>query len=1174
MKIIQLKLLAFGPFTDVTLELGEGQKGLHVIYGPNEAGKSSALRALRQMLYGIPARSSDDFVHPYAKMRIGGTIRKSDGTVLEFIRRKGNVNTLRTPDDLAIVDESHLRMFLGGVDADLFATMFGIDHADLERGGKEIIQGGGDIGQILFAAGSGVSELRRVQDELQIEGEDLFKPTGHKPEINKAASMLREKHKALRGAQLPSQEWASHDDALSETLTQKESVERELEEKQREKNRLERINEALPTISRRKELLDELRAYADAVILPADFSERRLEALTDLRIAEQKEKEATENLEAIKRELVELVVPEQILEQADLIGEMYQDLGSHRKATKDRAGLVIQRDRLRAEASEFLKGLRDDITLDDADKLRIAKSENVRIQDLGGEYQRLITKLETAQDAIAKLSLRVDKLKGQIAALEKPRDVSDLRRAMQQTHQHGALEEQYKLECTEIRQARARVKNELNRQTLWAGTLEELQQLPIPGLESIDAFEQRLTEAEGLVSRQRSEIDDLERVVLEFDGQIEQLRLEQEVPTEEDLHEARSKRDEGWRLVRQTWGEGREAAEDVQEYVTGFPPASDLAEAYEQGTRLADELADRLRREADRVAKKATLFANRQTHENQLERLKNQLNAAEEQLTEIEDEWSALWGKIGITPRSPREMRAWAQNQGALVKEIDTLGDREAKAATIKALIEARRVELRLCLERLGEPSAETSETLADLLDRSQQMVDHIDKIHSDLERHAHDLEQRVGELQEAELEAKTLQGQLSRWRSEWEDAIEPLGLEAEARPAQANAVLQDLDELFVRQKEADGFHRRIQGIDKDAEEFTGKVQRLTERVAPDLVKLPADEAASELNARLTHARTMNTEYQSLEQRKMQEQEKLLSAKSSINEIHARLATMCEEAGCENYEELAVAEQRSTRRQEIDNKLEELEEHLRQLSAGATLEEFVQTAQTVDPDSIDPMLDRLIEEIEVLGRQRSELDQAIGSERTELSKMDGSATAAEMAEEVQGIVARLETDVEQYVRLRLASVILSQAIESYREKHQGPIMKRSSELFTHVTLGSFEGLRLEFDEKGDAVLVGVRPGGKEIVGVKGMSDGTTDQLYLSVRLASLETYLEKNEPIPFIVDDILIKFDDDRATATLQALAQLSQHTQVIFFTHHRRLVELAEGHVSKDVLHTHSLNL
>jgi len=87
-----------------------------------------------------------------------------------------------------------------------------------------------------------------------------------------------------------------------------------------------------------------------------------------------------------------------------------------------------------------------------------------------------------------------------------------------------------------------------------------------------------------------------------------------------------------------------------------------------------------------------------------------------------------------------------------------------------------------------------------------------------------------------------------------------------------------------------------------------------------------------------------------------------------------------------------------------------------------------------------------------------------------------------------------------------------------------------------------------------------------------MSDGTADQLYLALRLAGIEHYLDGNEPMPFIVDDILIKFDNRRAAAALQALAEISAKTQVIFFTHHRHLVELAEAHVDGAVLCVHGL--
>jgi uncharacterized protein YhaN len=71
---------------------------------------------------------------------------------------------------------------------------------------------------------------------------------------------------------------------------------------------------------------------------------------------------------------------------------------------------------------------------------------------------------------------------------------------------------------------------------------------------------------------------------------------------------------------------------------------------------------------------------------------------------------------------------------------------------------------------------------------------------------------------------------------------------------------------------------------------------------------------------------------------------------------------------------------------------------------------------------------------------------------------------------------------------------------------------------------------------------------------------TIRQLYLALRLASLEKYMESAEPMPFIVDDILVHFDDERSRATLGVLAELAEKTQIILFTHHRRLVEQAQA--------------
>ena len=94
------------------------------------------------------------------------------------------------------------------------------------------------------------------------------------------------------------------------------------------------------------------------------------------------------------------------------------------------------------------------------------------------------------------------------------------------------------------------------------------------------------------------------------------------------------------------------------------------------------------------------------------------------------------------------------------------------------------------------------------------------------------------------------------------------------------------------------------------------------------------------------------------------------------------------------------------------------------------------------------------------------------------------------------------------------------------------------------------------------------PGGR----VAGLSDGTRDQLYLALRLASIEYRLSHEVSLPLIVDDVLVNFDDQRAGAALELLGDLARKTQVLFFTHHHRLLELARTRVPADRLQEHDL--
>ncbi len=98
-------------------------------------------------------------------------------------------------------------------------------------------------------------------------------------------------------------------------------------------------------------------------------------------------------------------------------------------------------------------------------------------------------------------------------------------------------------------------------------------------------------------------------------------------------------------------------------------------------------------------------------------------------------------------------------------------------------------------------------------------------------------------------------------------------------------------------------------------------------------------------------------------------------------------------------------------------------------------------------------------------------------------------------------------------------------------------------------------------------LLGVCQDGATLVELEGMSEGTSDQLFFALRLAAVEQAIEAGVRLPFLADDLFVNFDDARARAGLQVLADLARRTQVLVFSHHEHIVRLARDAVGADLI-------
>lgn len=250
MRICHLDLKAFGPFSEQAIDLSPAGPGLHVIFGANEAGKSSSLRALKALLFGFPERTADNFLFPNDQLLVGGTVQNDDGESLTFFRRKKRKADLLDGQGNPL-DPARLSPFLHNMPLEVFESLHGINHDILVQGGEDILAQKGEVGQALFAAGAGISSLREILGSLETEAEAIFKPRGSKQHINRALKEYAALDREVKQLSLSGRVWLEQTKRLSQLQEEQTRLDREFTEKDQLRRRLERLNEAIPLLATR-----------------------------------------------------------------------------------------------------------------------------------------------------------------------------------------------------------------------------------------------------------------------------------------------------------------------------------------------------------------------------------------------------------------------------------------------------------------------------------------------------------------------------------------------------------------------------------------------------------------------------------------------------------------------------------------------------------------------------------------------------------------------------------------------------------------------------------------------------------------------------------------------------------------------------------------------------------
>jgi len=1117
-----------------------GSNDLHLVTGANEAGKSTALRALLGLLYGIDERTDDAHRFAAKDLMIEGLLEHDGEAPWTVRRRKGRKETLLLADGKTPADEHRLRRWLGGMEKDDFALMHAFGHERLREGGDALAHGKGSLHEALFAGATGLAGVRALMQTLDDKAEELYRQRGSTQRLTLKLKELQACAKQADGDLLDPREWDRQRYELEEARAKRRRIESELRDVEIEKQRWQRRADAVRLMAERAEILGQLEALGDAPPVPAGFAQRREAAEGERHAARTALRTAEEQAEALAARLAQPEPDAALAAEVAALRSLQEGVGAYRRDREQRAALEQELAALRVDAER--QRVRLGLPANDTPPVWPAIA-NERLTALGEALNRCRHHELTALESARAIEREIEELRAEIAQAPALADLAELERlqaAIANAQRLGGIEDVPPDVDRQLVTLEPQTVALVARLSLGSHPLDALDALSVPRRADVESARKALEKAEARCETAAAQCKKLEQQANKLKRECERARAACAVP-DGMLHEARRERDAAWHLLMESWRAGAPAPDATQE-------AAAL-----RLTARADTLADDRLREAEALAKLEQLGSQRDDVVAELAEATQAFAASEAAAADVIQRHAAQWIPSGITPSLPAGMLEWLDEFAKLRDSLGAIRDLKLRRTEAVRSIDAAVSNLRKAFGALGwEPAAGT---LTGMLDEAARRA--IAAREESVRRQAVPLRLEKLQTQDAP-RARQAATQAGQQRAEaeaaWAAVLATLGLDPQATPAEAMRRHSAWEEL---RRTLDGMAKQ-EGLAKQAREreerFEQAARPVVVRCRPSLAAQPPDVSWELLLVEAEREAKAVAERERLKADAAAAQASRAASARRLAEADQAMARLVAEAAVASELLLPQAELRAERLRELEQQLGKTESALRAVRGN---DDTPMPAESNDPASMEQVRSELEERHTDLKARSAEVSEVIGKLAAVVEKTDPTAGYADRVQQQRSLASEVADLAREYTLWRVARRLLERAMESFRESGTSSMLLKTSEYFTLLTLGSFTGVSADTADDGTPRLMGRRPNDTTLAPTA-MSDGTRDQLFLALRLAGLEGRLDTATPLPLILDDIFVHFDDHRTVAGLKALAQLARRTQVIVFTHHPHLTQLA----------------
>jgi uncharacterized protein YhaN len=1155
MKLRTLNIEHFGIFSGQTLEFNAG---FSLVFGPNEAGKSTLLQLIRELLFGFkPLQNPYVFDEHAGEMAAEAAFDMSDCTQLRFRRRKGKKNEVvgRVEPVGRDFDAVGLSGLLGGASKELYEQVFGFSLRELTEADESLKRA--NLTEALYGGGlGGLAHFQRVQAELQTEADGLFTSRGRSKQlIHKLLGNIKDQSKELKAHTVKPRDFELLVREAKEAAAIVESQRQQCEQLRSRKMHLDRLADAIEPWLRLRDAERELAKLTVPDKFPIDGGEqfsrlkvRRTEVALELTSIAQELAEESEQLTSLQ------LAPELLTNEVTIrnLAEQITEIAGFRRDLPD---LQKESALIKSRVLTQLRSFSPDWDHNHLERFRTTLAQRETIDRLEAELEHLQSQKTEATAERRAVLADIKALEKQLAQVT----VDDVPDALASILEQASSYQRDGERLSELRDQLNDASDML--QTLVAklnaplrAKFDEGVELPLPLPITVAEFRERFKQSERETSEAERRLKSTQQEQQQKQEQLALLDARAAVPDREQLVASRDNRELGWRLVRERFLEPKKSDDDAintwlksDGATVGKPLPQALATAYEVAVVAADALADERQDKAEQAATCDQLKFELNRLAERAATDEKTLKAQRQQHSQLISEWETLWSGCPFAPLSPNAMLDWL----SVFEEMAEVRSKHKQLALRAEALQSKVAEFETELSAAFPTSPKTaSRQLVVAKERHNAARDAVVRRRTYEEQ----LPQKQEALRSLDERLAAFDSEQRDWQTRWETLLDQVKFPREWDVHLASKILGGLVEARSEWDKATDLDKRIGDMTKGTTTFTSTVHALCQQLAPPLVDLVPEVAMKELQSQLEAAKVSHRDDERLRASCTKLRKRHTAKQDQLAKIDVELGELLSVAGTPGEREFEPVALAAKRRAELASECREAASEISAIRRTEDEEQFSLELQEADADSIAGETYRLSEELKKVEAEFNAAFKKATLLDEQRTQFDGASRAADVAIGLESTRSQLATAVDRWAPLVLAQALMKHAIKKFEREHQPKMLAEVERLLQRMTLGRYTGIERKLDEHGTLLVVDETGKRKE---PHQLSTGTREQLYLAIRLAYIHHYCQDTEPLPIVMDDVLVNFDAERARQTLSVFAEVADNVQIIFLTCHQHMMDL-----------------